>query len=427
MNNAPSQRTRILIWLTAIAFVIMLQFWWIPGQTYRASDSYSTMSDGKLGLFRVLSKLFPDVSREANTLVPSGNQTMILVDPPADVDGNAARELNRFVTQGGVLVFAPSIQTKRESYNELGFDLQTLSGETSRNRRRSDKQSDAPKSESKDGPATDEPPENFELFRELRPAINVTGPVIDGTRMWETDRQIKPGTYFRHTDLLTDASGRIHATAINVGRGTIVVCTSPEAFSNRAMLDPDRAELAVRLIEYADQLNRETNRTATGIVISERLNDTRTGDIWGILLGPALRHGSLQIVLIGILIAWLGYEQFGPHRKRSRTGRKSLTDAAEALGNLQFRSKNGAQVLARYYDYVMMHARRGSGQMTNLQSSEWLAGRTGLPIDEVKSYMTRIETILKTGQETPANVASMIRWLANIQQRLIHPHARRKT
>ncbi len=389
MSIVSSQRSRIALWLTAVAFVIVLQFWWIPGQTYRASDSYSTMSDGKLGLFRVLERLFPEVTREADSLIPKGTQTMILVDPPTDLDSSTRFELNKFVSHGGTLVFAPGIESDIGPYNEFGFDLMLHDSN-------------------------------------IRSKVSVTGPIVEGTRTWESNRKIKTRPYFSHTDLLTDTEGGVHATAIELGRGTVVACSGPEAFSNKAMLDPERAETAVRLIEYAHSLNTKSNRNTAGIVICERMNDARTGDVWGILLGPALRHGSLQIVIIGLLVAWLGYEQFGPHRKRGKAGRKSLTDSAEALGNLQFRTKNGAQIVERYFEYVAMNARRSSGQLANLHSLDWLAARTGLPIEEVKTQMARIGNVLKSGSETPSNVSSIIRWLAIVQQRLLHPQTKRK-
>ena len=50
-------------WGLAAALLVLLQFWWLPGEDGSAADSYSTTVDGKLGLYRTLSQLFPQVTR----------------------------------------------------------------------------------------------------------------------------------------------------------------------------------------------------------------------------------------------------------------------------------------------------------------------------------------------------------------------------
>jgi hypothetical protein len=57
-------------WGLAAALLVLLQFWWLPGEDGSAADSYSTTVDGKLGLYRTLSQLFPDVTRESVKVAP---------------------------------------------------------------------------------------------------------------------------------------------------------------------------------------------------------------------------------------------------------------------------------------------------------------------------------------------------------------------
>ena len=70
-----------IFWGMGAALLVLLQFWWLPGEDGSAADSYSTTVDGKLGLYRTLSQLFPRVDRDALNVVPRDSATLILVAP----------------------------------------------------------------------------------------------------------------------------------------------------------------------------------------------------------------------------------------------------------------------------------------------------------------------------------------------------------
>ena len=56
------------IWAGAALLLVLLQFWWLPGEDGSAADSYSTTVDGKLALYRLASRLFPRVLTQLTAL-----------------------------------------------------------------------------------------------------------------------------------------------------------------------------------------------------------------------------------------------------------------------------------------------------------------------------------------------------------------------
>ncbi len=48
-----------IVWAVLAALLVFLQFYWLPGEKGATSDSYSASIDGKLGLYRTLSKTLP--------------------------------------------------------------------------------------------------------------------------------------------------------------------------------------------------------------------------------------------------------------------------------------------------------------------------------------------------------------------------------
>ena len=97
-----------LFWGLGAALLVLLQFWWLPGEDGAAADSYSTTVDGKLGLFRTLSELFPVVERDAIKVVPDDPATMILIAPDRYPNEEEQQQLYEFVYNGGDLLFAPN-------------------------------------------------------------------------------------------------------------------------------------------------------------------------------------------------------------------------------------------------------------------------------------------------------------------------------
>lgn len=398
-------------WWAAVASVVLLQLWWLPGERRQARDSWSPLDQGKLGLYRVLEQLFPEVHRQSDVLVPEQPATLVIVDSVRSPDPRASSELVEFVRSGGHLLFAPG--GEEPHWNSSGFPFRLESTEAEREDAENTTNGKRPTDDAgNSGPA---PPRT----------VTVQSLLSDNPVRWKTRFFVRPSRGSNPQVLARDDQQRIHAAAFRFGEGMVVVLSSADVLSNRAMLVPDQAELAVRLVEHAHQFTADSR--GVPIIVSEKLNISRVGDTWAILLGPALRSGTLQMFLIGLLVAWAGWYRFGPARKIPVQQRKSMTASAQALGNLQYRTHHGGQVVAAYLDYIGLQARRRSASRDLLDQPELLARRTGLPVPEITRQLSAARELARTGLASRTRAAHSIRWLARLRQKLIRPPAAKST
>ena len=112
MKKKRLQRSDSL-WLTAVALLVLLQFWWLPGNPGTPDDTYSNTIEGKRGFFQTLETLseagmLPTVRRETERLVPDRRCTLVIVSPDRYPDEHEQQALSQFVLGGGSLVFAPN-------------------------------------------------------------------------------------------------------------------------------------------------------------------------------------------------------------------------------------------------------------------------------------------------------------------------------
>lgn len=418
-----------LPWLGAAALLVFLQFWWLPGQQHAPRDSWSNRASGKLALVRLLERLFPDgmIRRESTNLVPDYPCVLVIVDPLFNPSPRERQSLAAWVDNGGVLVFAPQRDDPELSWQELDFEIDSLgiapasagdappdsggkeSGEETGDREKeSSRESQNPFAESGLFTAT--------TLEEL----GATSRLMDGPIVWKTEARLTIDRRRRHEKLLVDSDKRVHVASIRAGDGRVIACSSGEVFTNQALCEPREAELAVRIIDTARQAFERLNGYEGELVVSEFLNASRVGDTWAILLGPALRAGTLQLVLVALLIAWAGFQRFGPALQLQSTARKSLADSARALGNLQYRTGHSGPVVAQYADYVLARLRRSTGSHHGPRIEESLAARSGLPVDEVHRQLQNVEATIKSPQATPASSARAIRSLAALVGRASH-------
>lgn len=108
-------------WGLTAAFLVILQFWWLPGEDGSAADSYSTTVDGKLGLYRVLSRLYPRVERDALLVVPEERACLVVISPDRYPNEKEQTELYHFVYNGGTLIFAPDWDDPEFEMSSLGI------------------------------------------------------------------------------------------------------------------------------------------------------------------------------------------------------------------------------------------------------------------------------------------------------------------
>ncbi len=420
--NSPESKTGLWLWLSGVALIVILQFWWLPGGQRQVRDSYSSLSGGKLGLYRILKQLYPDVQRISDQLIPDRPATLILVDPLDNPSEDDCQKLDRFIRDGGALVFAPPRNPGTFDQTLLPFRIRLLEP-GSDILADSTNEDNTYEQENSTGPDPQDDPIQSLLSNggpELE-ELTVESSLVNQGFGWRTAGEILPGEWTPHEVLGNDLQDRMHIVAFRMGKGLMLVCSGGEVFSNESLLVPDNAELAVRIVEYARRSVAIDAGSTCPVFVSETLNDSRVGDTWAILLGPSLRSGTLQMVLIGLLVAWAGYYRFGPPIRRRDRVRKNMTDSAEALGNLQFRTRDGGKVVARYLEYIQFGLRRATGSQNERLNSAMIAARTGLPESEIRNRLDEAARMAAGKDDSPSETARMIRWLALLNQRLTHP------
>jgi len=463
-------------WGLAAALLVLLQFWWLPGEDGSAADSYSSTVDGKLGLYRTLSQLFPDVTRESVIVTPPQSATMILVAPDRYPNEKEQQQLYEFVYNGGDLLFAPNWMsyewaTPNESLPEvelpsLGIHLTYRSDSTvaaaivtaattapgaapatpetstqdssATAEDASTASTDSPETvgstPATDGSATRNPTAgstpvttaNTGVTAEDNKdgrgvAVHASSSLVTEYVDFQSTAELQLPSNLTTETLLTSGDGTVEAATWQLGSGRVLVCSSADLFSNRAMLFKGSRRLAVRMVERCSAKEEDeysTSNSQPAIVISEYFNASDSFQNTGILFSPTLRIGTLQLLLVAILGIWMAFHRFGPALYVTNSQRRSLTESAQAVGNLQYRLSDGGIVVRSYLDYMTSRLRRRYGSLLRLDQPEQIANRAGMDVEEVRAQLHEAHLMAESGQLSSAKTAAMLRWLARLQQRL---------
>ncbi len=490
-------------WLGGVALLLVLQFWWLPGNPGTPSDTYSATVEGKRGFFQTLESLskagvLPPVRREPNRLVPDTTCTLVILSPDRYPNENEQRELATFIRNGGTLLFAPHWSTPDCKLASLSIDIQsryfrdedlvtsgtvpqaappnavplppnvspatgetlpaeaeeatdagvvptaqsqaaeadtddtvdkggTGDGQNARDMLRDVAQPSSPQKPPGPVPPTattdDEDDEDFSLLNIAD--FNTTSPLVRGSVPWRTRARMETGTT-NATVLVQSTKGTTRAASWNYGMGRVVVSASADVFSNSSMLDETAAELAVRLVEHAHETLADgiPSETSSPIVLSEFLNSSDAYRGTAVLLGPALRSGTLQLITIAVLAGWFGFHQFGPPRRTNTSQRRSLTESAAAVGNLQFRTNSGGEAVLRYLEYFKARLQRIFGRSIGIEDPTAIAAiakRAGMDKDVVLqmiSTATRVANQQVSRSTSNSDAAKSIRDLSLILDKL---------
>lgn len=483
-------------WLAGVTLLLVLQFWWLPGNPGTPSDTYSATVEGKRGFFQTLESLskagvLPPVRREPNRLIPDQKSTLVILSPDRYPNENEQRELATFIRGGGTLLFAPHWATPDCELSALSIDIrsqyfgdedlitpatvaptpppaavpvpsgvdeegQALPAEAEEVEGAeavpdsmpkvagSDQMASEPTTKPEDvlrsavqpgtnaNPPTpvpgttadeDEDEENYSLLNIAD--FYTTSPLVRGSVPWRTRASMETQST-QATVLVKSTKGTVQAASWKYGMGRVVVSASADVFSNSSMLEESRAELAVRLVEHAHESLADgiPSETSAPIVLSEFLNSSDAYRGTAVLLGPALRSGTLQLITIAILAGWFGFHQFGPPRRTNAAQRRSLTESAAAVGNLQFRTNSGDEAVLRYLDYFKARLQRIFGRCIGIEDASAIASiatRAGMDRDVVKAMIdTASRAASQQGRRPASNseAAKSIRDLSLILDKL---------
>jgi hypothetical protein len=448
--------------------------------------------DGKLGLYRTLSQLFPRVERDALLVVPKDRACLVLTSPDRYPNDQEQSQLYEFVYSGGTLVFAPNWDNPECEMRSLGIHTtarllsdattatptmpltvpaapagsaempaEALDAETAAEAptksaselemdaippNSAQTNSDQTSSQSTPPVASDEIDENSISSREemlkkktpgLTPApgletspeelrefstpgetVDASSDLVEGAVAWNTSADLEVPSHLSTETLVTSASDRVEVATWPMGSGRVVACSSPDIFSNRSMLFRSSRRLAVRLVERGYLHGNENSSQQTPIVLSEYFNASDAYAQTGVLLSPSLRIGTLQLLLVAVLGIWLAFYRFGPAQEVSTLQRRSLTESAQAVGNLQYRLNDGGAVIRGYLEYIRSQLRRRYGSIVRLDQPEALANRAGMNVDEVRDRLAEAQMLAESVQLSPDKTAACLRWLAAFQHRL---------
>ncbi len=439
-----------LLWLSIVVLLVVLQFWWLPGNGGNTADSFSNRLEGSRGLYNTVSALaneglLPPVRREGDRLVPEDPCTLLLIAPDRYPDDHEQEALKRFVHRGGSVVFVPNwnypnfIQPEYHAkklrfrishdwnrYTSIGTPATTTTAATSEDQQ-AEADDGAPltaeaetEPDAKDQPAEDEaevadstttpvPPPNLEPV-----VTEIThNELMDGNVPWRTWSYVESAPP-NAAELVIDDTGTSQVSAWREGQGTFVVCATPDPFANRSMLFESQAEFAVRLIEYA---NQHTNSASSSeIVFSEFLNGAGSYKGASVMISPLLRSGTLQLMLAAVLMAWAGFHRFGPPLRERAQYRRSLAQSAQAVGNLQFSANDGGTSVRQYLDWFTEEVRQRYGHTRLLEHPAQLARQVGLEEDQVKEALDDARLCANRPKVSQSETAAAIRRLATIHE-----------
>ena len=464
-------------WGLAAAVLVLLQFWWLPGEDGSAADSYSTTIDGKLGLFRTLSELFPRVERNSISVVPKTSASLLIIAPDRYPNDAEERQLYQFVDNGGELLFAPNWFEPDFSLPSLGIELSPRTWtETTATQLVPVPGATpvvTPTTPAEVIPSADETPTepapgsvegamgagtdggNSEVDSDAEPRqsgsprmgpgygvtpvqrttlptdesldsttrgedVTTTSDLVEGSVTFRSRAQLELPDHFDPENLVVSATGVVEAATWVLGSGRIVVCSSPDIFSNRSLLYKDSRRLAVRLVERCviHESNEDVARDDS-IVLSEYFNASDAFQQTGILFSPTLRIGTLQLLLVAVLGIWLAFHRFGPATEVTTQQRRSLTESAQAVGNLQYRLHDGGAVIRSYLEYMRSQLRRRHGSFLRIDDLDGVANRSGMNRTEISDKLREANAMAESTQLSPAKAAAMLRWLSMLQQRLV--------
>ena len=117
-----------LAWLLAALLLVVLQFWWLPGDGGSTADSFSATMEGSRGLYETLSVLadeghLPPVRREPGRLTPEHPSVLLLLAPERYPDEYEQEQLRDFVQQGGTVLLAANWQVPGIMQNEVNAEV----------------------------------------------------------------------------------------------------------------------------------------------------------------------------------------------------------------------------------------------------------------------------------------------------------------
>jgi hypothetical protein len=369
------------IWPVAVAAVLALTVWFPPTESGVLHDSYSTTAEGQRAFYRLVSEQAEWAERNTEPLsrvLPqyAVGDTLCILGPARWPTAAEWEVLLEWVKVGGQLVFACRGTEDRVIPH---VDVRYIPRDA------------------------EQPPDDS-----LPPETDLAS--SQNTAWWTDGHLLAPGR-----DALVQYDGLTQAVAFDHGYGRIVVVATPLAFSNQLLTYGDNAVLAYRLLEAAGPV--------AGVTFDESLNATGTAKALGVLLDPALRPLTLQLVLLVLLYGWWNCRRYGPLERAAVSSRHDLVDHTDAVGVAYWRTKDGAPVLRAYLRALRDELRPRAAAGSTNALLDIAARRMGRTVDSVREDVQAAQRAAKTKSLDRHTTAKLIVRLATLRQAL-HDRAR---
>lgn len=353
-----SRRLSFLWWVLVLGILALGGFWPFAARGPR-HDSLSPGPFGKVAFFRLVQALHPETTRNLDSpmRLQDDVDTLCLLGPAQLPSRAQWDDLYDWVADGHSLLFAPSGRDPSVDLAAFGLTIR-------------------PESESSE----------------------IQTNLVTGEFSWLANAAISG---HEPDEALVTAGSQAVVVAQQVGEGVVVVVASDVIFANAVLAEKDNGVLAYRLLEAC--------QIQGAIVVEESLNQAGAPAVLGLLFGAELRLVTLQLLLLLVLFAWLGFYRFGRPVHLGTGTRRSFSEHARALGRLHWKQENGRAAVRRYFDYFRREVR-----LRSLRPAD-LARRAGEP-------EARVEQLLQVAQGSgglsSAAAAACIRGLARLRRKL---------
>ena len=411
-----TSRMSSVLWLAALAMALSLHVWF-PRIDSAVNDTYNFDVGGRNALYQFAERRMGYVNRNHEPLANwldglDDDSTLCLLGPARYPSPREWEALLTWVNGGGKLLVAarwndadlaiPGIQARvKSTVVKKPFQLPGAG-----NRK---KPASPPSGGGTNSSEDDKSMTTAGQSAVAVPISTTLAPGVDFT--WKTEGVIDaPSFDASAAEVLVKTADSPQAVRIHHGLGSIVLVASDFIFSNAALHEGDHRNgiLAVKLLEAAG--------TADSIVFDESLNETGTPRVVGVLLDPALRPTTIQLVALIVLFGWRGNRRFGGLLPKSSPARHDVADHTNSLGNLYYKAHHGTGVLREYLDQLKTELRLRFAAGHEARILLPIAQKAKMTLDEVQRVLAEADAAARKPKLSRRESAAHIRKLAHLRR-----------
>ncbi len=166
--------------------------------------------------------------------------------------------------------------------------------------------------------------------------------------------------------------------------------------------------LAVKLLQAAGP--------SDVLLFDESLNATGTPRVVGVLLDPAVRPATVQLLVVLVVFGWRGNRRFGALLPKSAPARHDVADHTNSLGNLYYKAHHSKGALREYLEQLRteLHLRYARGHEPRVLQP--IAQRAGMSVEEMQRLLAAAEAAAGKPNLSRRDAAAFIRRLAHLRQ-----------